>query len=165
MSEKNKRSESMKGNLNRVAIKDEQVRQMAYASYCEHLSKGKSKKSWYFDNEEYPNCRCTWETMEKYIKDTSEFDPLKKKFAESKGYAHWESVVEDSAIGKNTKANTATLQMLMRNKYGWDKQTNKDSDGESGYDQSFNAVMLQLKTLQNARKMVESSDSNDAKSA
>ena len=50
-----------------------------------------------------------------------EFDPLKKKTAETKGFARWEQVCEDSATGDNPNACTPSLQMVMRNKFGWDR--------------------------------------------
>ena len=60
------------------------------------------------------------------------FDPIQIESAKSKGYNLWEQVVEDSAEGKNKDANTASLQMLMRNKFSWDKEEkgsdNKPSD-------------------------------------
>jgi hypothetical protein len=111
------------GNQNGLKLKDPEIRQFAYSQYCEHLAKGKSKKSWYFD---HPQLRCTWETMEKYLVDEVEFDPIHKRIAEAKGFAYWEGVIEGSATGKNKHANTASLQMLMRNKYGWDKLKDKE---------------------------------------
>lgn len=110
------------GNQNGIALKDAKLRQQAYNSYCDHLATGKSKKSWFFSHPEYS---CSWATMDKYIEDTIEFNPLKKEQAMSKGFGYWESVVEDSAKGKNKHANTATLQMLMRNKYDWDKKSDQ----------------------------------------
>jgi hypothetical protein len=107
------------GNKHGVKLKDPKIRQQAYMQYCQHLANGKSKKSWCF---EHPELTCTWETMESYLQDMAEFDPIHKKVAETKGFARWEKVVEDSAEGFNQDANTASLQMLMRNKYGWDKE-------------------------------------------
>jgi hypothetical protein len=60
--------------------------------------------------------------MQKLLKNEDEFPAEQIQIAKSKGYAHWEKVVEDSADGSNQKASTASLQMLMRNKYGWDKR-------------------------------------------
>ncbi len=109
-----------KGNNNGAKLKTEELKKEAYAQYCAHLAKGKSKKSWCF---EHPNLTLTWESMERYIKeDEMVFDPLQKKVAEIKGYNKWEEIAELSAQGKN-KANTASLQMVMRNKFGWDKET------------------------------------------
>lgn len=107
------------GNSNGTKLKDPKVRQLAYESYCAHLAKGKSKRSWVF---EHPQLTCTYQTIDKYIEDEMEFSPIQIQSALSKGYAYWESVVEDGAIGKNQKVNPACLQMVMRNKFGWDKQ-------------------------------------------
>jgi hypothetical protein len=109
-----------KGNTDAVKLKDDSLKKQAFEQYCAHLAKGKSKKSWCF---EHPELTLTWETMEKYIKTNDPvFDPIKKSVAEIKGYAYWEEVAEKSAEGKN-QANTASLQMVMRNKFGWDKES------------------------------------------
>ena len=108
------------GNQFGVALKDPQIRQKAFKSFCDHLSTGKSVKSWYYEDE--LDNLCCWETMVSYInKFPHEFQSIKKKVAETKGFKHWEKVVEDVASGKNREGNVAALQMLMRNKYGWDK--------------------------------------------
>lgn len=107
-----------KGNEFNKKLTSHTLKLQAYEQYLAHLAKGKSKRSWYF---EHPNLTLTWETMEKYIAAEPEvFDPIKKQVAWTKGYQHWEEVAELSAKGEN-KANTPSLQMVMRNKYGWDK--------------------------------------------
>ena len=116
---------SVPGNKNAVALKDPKVRQRAYESFCKHISKGKSVKSWWFDED---GLTCTWETFYKYIKDKTEFDPIKKELAHCKGLAHWEEVVEKTATGENDKASVPCLQMLMRNKFGWDKPEENSSN-------------------------------------
>lgn len=117
------------GNKFRVAIKDPRIRQKAYKSFCDHLGLGKSIKSWFYDDD---GVSCTWETMLWYTRDyPEEFDPIKKEIAHIKGYQRWEKVVEESAEGRNKDANTATLQMLMRNKYGWDKKDSNDENKET----------------------------------
>lgn len=114
-----------KGNQNAVALKDPKIRMKAFNQFCEHLSKGKSIQSWYFEDGEH---MCCWETMVSYIeKNPLEFPAIKKKIAETKGYQYWESVCEDSAKGTNQNANTASLQMIMRNKYKWDKDESKNA--------------------------------------
>jgi hypothetical protein len=114
------------GNKYGLALKDPKIRQKAYKLFCDHLAKGKSIKSWCYEDDEGNSC--TWGTMLSYIKDSPhEFDPIKKELAEIKGYNRWEEVAEASAEGKNKRANTASLQMVMRNKFGWDKEEkNKD---------------------------------------
>lgn len=118
------------GNTYGVKLKDKEVRQEAYRQYCAHLAKGKSKRSFVF---EHPELTCHWQTIESYMKDTEEFNPIQKEVALCKGYAHWEQVVEDSATGVNEKANTASLQMKMRNQFNWDKdnKNSKNDDFES----------------------------------
>jgi hypothetical protein len=147
MSEKkrNKGVGAPKDNTNGTALKPKDVRQHAYLDYCAHLAKGKGKKSWFYDKDGF---RCCWETMEKYIKDTIEFDPLLKKNAESEGYSTWENVVMESARGDNKNANTATLQMLMRNKYGWDRQDNVEDRQDSVALIAVDAFVAQLRGIQ-----------------
>ena len=108
------------GNKNRCVLQDPKVRQKAFESFCAHRAKGKSQRSWWYEDKDGNSC--TWETLAKYVNNNPiEFDPVKLKVAESKGFEHWEEVAELSAKGKN-KANTASLQMVMRNKFGWDKE-------------------------------------------
>jgi len=135
------------GNQNAKKLKTPELRALAYQQYCEHLAQGKDKKCWYF---EHPEVTLLWETMEKYIReDPVEFDPIKKKVAEAKGFGYWESVVHDSAVGKNKDANTASLQMVMRNKYQWNSQDAR----RDGYDENllaqFNMLMDQITKRQN----------------
>lgn len=107
------------GNKNGLKIKDQDLRQKAYKQYCEWLSQGKSGRSFTFVEGDL---MCTGQTIQHYMASNPiEFPPIYKEIAESKGMAKWEQVVSDSAEGKNKDANTASLQMLMRNKYGWDK--------------------------------------------
>ena len=106
-------------NQNGIALKDPNIRQIAYKSYCDHIALGKSKDSWYFEHEDLT---CTYKTFQKYIKNEIEFPPIKREIAECKGYQKWESIAENSATGADKKkSNTASLQMVMRNKFGWDK--------------------------------------------
>ena len=127
---------SLKGNKDGVILKDPLVRQDAYKEFCDHLAKGKAIKSWFYEKEGH---RCCWATMLSYIENKSEFDPLTKTISEAKGYQHWESIVEASATGCNKEANTASLQMLMRNKFGWDKK--EDSEEKVSPLQDFNDLL------------------------
>lgn len=112
-----------KGNKNAIKLKTPELKAEAYRQYCAHLAKGKSKKSWYF---EHPDLQLTFETMDKYIAENPiDFRPITRQIAEIKGFAYWEEIVEQSARGEN-QANTASLQMLMRNKYKWDKEDLKE---------------------------------------
>ena len=122
-------SKALKGNQNGVKLKDPAVRQLAYKQYCAWLALGKSWLSFTFVHE---FLMCTGETIESYIKlYPDEFPPIQKEIAFKQGYAKWEEITEDSAIGKNKDANTASLQMVMRNKFKWDKKTDEEKDGQT----------------------------------
>lgn len=114
---------SIPGNQNGIVLKDPEMRQRAFNLLCQHLAKGKSIRSWYFEEGDH---MCCYATMYSYIeKNPSEFPSIKKTVSEIKGYQYWESVCEDSATGVNPDANTASLQMVMRNKYKWDAREDK----------------------------------------
>lgn len=113
------------GNKHAQKLKTPELKKAAFDQYCEHLAKGKSKRSWCFV---HPDLTLTWETMEKYIANDPEFDPQKKKVAQIQGFYLWENIVEESAKGKQKDSNVPCLQMVMRNKFGWDKDTNQQKE-------------------------------------
>ena len=136
------------GNKNGLKLKSPDLRQEAYESYCSHIARGKVKKSWYY---EHPDASLTWETMEKYIRENeSEFDPIKKKIAEAKGLMYWEGKVEEAAIGTNKDASIPGLQMVMRNKFGWDKVEAADVTVAEEYKGNHNKLMSQITQQQSA---------------
>ena len=107
------------GNQNAKKLTTPELKEEAYLKYCEWLARGKSWKSFTFQKDDL---KVTGETVRKYLEeDPIVFAPIHRQFAWAQGYAHWEQIVEDSAVGINKEANTASLQMLMRNKYDWDK--------------------------------------------
>jgi hypothetical protein len=96
-----------------------ELRKKVYQSYCEHLAQGFSQDCWCYESDEIT---LTYKTMNKYLEtEPGVFPPVYKEIAEIKGKKGWESVINDSAKGKNRKANAITLQLVMRNKYGWDR--------------------------------------------
>ena len=144
------------GNQFAKKLKTDELKKEAYRQYCQHIAEGYPKKAWCL---RHPDITLTWETMEKYIKESeTDFDPLKKKIAESKGLRYWDSLIRDSASGRNSKANTATIQMVMRNKYGWDKVENRQDDNVSEVLIAQEKLMIQLKTSQ---KDLEAKASNE----
>lgn len=58
------------------------------------------------------------------------FDFEKLNISKIKGFAYWEDFVEAHGRGEN-KGVTPALQMIMRNKYGWDKKEDHDSSGST----------------------------------
>jgi len=115
-----------KHNKNRVAIKDPALRKKAFEKYCEWIAKGKSPDGFSFEEG---GVECCADTIQSYIeKDPVEFPAIKQRIAKAKGFARWEATLEQSADGINTKASTASIQMIMRNKYGWDKLNPNDRE-------------------------------------
>lgn len=122
-------SEANIGNTYAKKLVTIELKKEVFASYLAHIAKGKSKKSWWFDNGEIT---ITWQCMDSYIRDEpSLFSSLQIERAKSNGYQIWEQVAEDSATGVNKDANTASLQMVMRNKFRWDKEDD-DSRNSKG---------------------------------
>ena len=119
MEQKQNASGAPTGNKNAVKLRTPELRQQAYREFCAHLANGRSPRSFTF---EHPDFTITGQTVERMIRDDVEFPPIHKEIAEAKGFGYWEGVVIDSATGKNRFANTASLQMIMRNKFGWDRE-------------------------------------------
>lgn len=141
--------EQMEGNKRATKLDTPELRQIAYKAYCTHISKGKSKRSWYMSHP----VSLTYETIEKYIRlNPHEFDPDEKKLAEAQGYGKWEQVVEDSAEGKNKEANTASLNMLMRNKFGWDRIENRGDDSTNAAELNQEKLLTQIANHQLAKQ-------------
>ncbi len=117
------------GNKNGTKIKSPDLRQKAYDQYCKWLARGKSSRSFSFVEGDLI---CTGKTIESYIKDnTTEFPPAKREAAYAQGMAHWESVVDGTAEGSNKQACVPALNMLMRNKFGWDKEEKAEAEKAS----------------------------------
>lgn len=131
-----------KGNKNAVKLDSPELKHEAYRQYCAHLAEGYAQESFVFV---HPEISITYKTLNKHIAENPiEFPPIQKEQAYIQGYAVWEKVVAESARGNNTKANTASLQMLMRNKFKWDKQ-DKDANGAK------EDTTEELSSLRNAR--------------
>lgn len=133
------------GNQRAKKLDTPELMEYAYKSYCSHLAKGKSKISW---NLKTP-VKLTWQTMETYIKENpTVFNAIDKEIALSDGFAVWEQVIEDSAKGNNKNANAATLHLVMRNKYGWDRKERDKDENESAALQANEILMQQITQLQ-----------------
>lgn len=118
-----------KGNKFAVKLKDPAIRQKAYMDMCNWISHGKSYKSFIFYHDAI---RMTGEAIEEMSRNhPTEFDPLEKEIAHAMKFRHWEKILEETATGENPHGNTATLQMIFRNIFGWDK---KDGSGHSEVD-------------------------------
>lgn len=114
------------GNDNAKKLKDKGTKDKVYKDYCDWLAKGKMAKSWYYESEELT---LTYKTIENYISEDVDFPPIKKEIAICKGYQIWESICEEGAKGERD-VNTPMIQMLMRNKFGWDAKEDKDTGND-----------------------------------
>jgi hypothetical protein len=145
------------GNQNAKKLKTAELKSEAYKQYCAHIAEGYNKDSFWF---EHPDLSITWETMEVYIKDSPvDFPPIHKKMAHCKSYKKWEKVVMDSATGHNKDANTASLQMIMRHKFGWDK---KEDNHEKVSEGTLEAHEKLIKRLDDRRREKPLSPSDKA---
>lgn len=118
-----------KGNQNPRRLKTPEARKAAYSAFCDWLAMGKTPNSFYFELNGVYICG---KTMLKYIEEfPDEFDLSIRDFSIAKGMAYWEGVVDDSARGDNQKASTASLNMLMRNKYDWDRPEQQSNNMKS----------------------------------
>lgn len=102
-----------------LALPTEELRKKVYQLYFDWIEQGCSPDTFTYKDKEY---RCCGRTIVRYFERfPDELSLEHKEYAEAKGYAVWEKIVMESAQGINDRANTASLQMVMRNKYGWDK--------------------------------------------
>lgn len=112
------------GNQHAVKLTTDELKHDAYRQYCDWIASGKSKESFTF---KHPKLSLTYKTMEKYIRESpSEFPSLHKEIAESESLALWESKGCTMMEGKVEKCQPAIYQMMMRNKFGWDKADKKE---------------------------------------
>ena len=118
---------AVKGNKCGIKLKIPHIRQEAYTQYCEWIGKGKPKKAWSFEHDEFT---CSYRTMDKYIEQNpDEFPAIKKEIAQAKSYNHWIEIGINMMNGKVAKCQPALYQMFMRNMFGWDKE--KDGHKET----------------------------------
>jgi hypothetical protein len=111
------------GNQNALKLKTDDLKLEAYKQYCQWISEGNSKEAWWF---EHPELTINWQTMENYIKnDPVVLKPLYKAIAEAKSYAYWLELGRKMMVCEIEKCQPAIYQMFMRNKFKWDKDTEK----------------------------------------
>lgn len=107
------------GNDYAKKLKDKETKDKVYKDYCDHIASGKSHKSWYYDKD---GLLLTWVSIETYIKNDEDLDPLYKQIAISKSLDIWESLGKDMMLGQYEKCQPAIFQMFMRNKFQYDRK-------------------------------------------
>lgn len=136
-------------------IKDPTERQIAYQSYCDHLSQGKTRMSWSYYNKE-TGSHWTYRTLEKWVKESDEFEPSAKEASIAKGLGVWEQRLIDSASGDNPRGNIAAIQIALRHR-GYESLLNRDTDiGELAL--QYERVMLMLTDKQAKPLAITSKD-------
>jgi hypothetical protein len=147
-----------KGNQYAKKLTTPELRKAAYDSYCAHFADGQSRDTWCF---EHPDLDLTAKTMDKYIRENPlEFPPSQLEKAHAKGQLIWERVVQESANGKNRKANTASLQMWMRNRFKWDRPDLRTECNDNTSAQAQDKLMNQLANQQQ-QSAVQATPSNE----
>lgn len=150
-------------NEDAVKLNSDELLIEAFNSYCLHIEKGSTKESWYFEKD--GKSICTHQTIEKYIDSRSDvLCSSQYNSSVAKGIKRWSGVVADSAQGVNRKANTASLQMYMRNVYGWDTKgdvENKAAEEKRAELKVF-AQESQAAREQHSCKSTDRSDSLDS---
>lgn len=123
MAKNEKLVKAMKGNKNGIVLKESEERIKAYTSYCDHIAKGFPKEAWFYRNGKF---HCSWQTMEKYIKEDPDLEPFLMEKAQSESYKLWFEKGMNLVEG-NVKRNSSPVvwQTIMRNmfkKQKWDQQ-------------------------------------------
>jgi hypothetical protein len=123
--ERDKISQAMIGNANRLKIKSEELQKVAFAIYCDWLAMGRDKKGFVCDyvDENGKEGSVTYQTIENYVKSQRfDLDPSQQERAECLGFARWETTGIQMMTGEMKNCQPAIYQMMMRNKYSWDKE-------------------------------------------
>lgn len=110
--------EAMLGNDWNEGLKTDEAKEKALKSYCEHLSSGKSARSWNYEDQE--GNHCCYRTMETKIKN-KEFPIHVIEKAKSAQYSWWEDLGIRMSSG-SFKGSPITFIAFMRNMFDWDKR-------------------------------------------
>lgn len=147
-----------------VKLKTPELLKEAFESYCKHIASGYPKEAWFFEKDGVP--MCGWRTIETHIEEMTnseglsdvDLSSIKMSRAESARYKHWYDIVIASANGKNQKANTASLQMAMRNMFGWDAKDDSKEIAQKVENLKDHAQALANDREQHAKTQEDHSD-------
>ena|SRR5215469_8368200 len=124
--ERDKIAQGLVGNTNNLKLKTEDVQKAAYMAYCQWIAAGRGKQGFVFDFETEDGQKgfVTYQTVEKCLKDQRfDLDPSHMERAQNFSYQVWENTGIEMMQGKVDKCQPAIYQMMMRNKFSWDKET------------------------------------------
>lgn len=125
-------NEGKKNACKFTKLKELGLLEEAYKSYCEHVAAGNSSWSWYF---EHPKIKVAHESFESYFeKFPEEFEEVERKIAWSKGFRQWEQKLYKDAYTPSKETNPAIMQIIFRNRYGWDTKTENNAKVPDKFD-------------------------------
>jgi len=120
-----------KDNDNLILNKSDKFQRLVYEQYCLHLAAGYPQNAFVLDLPDYPDYSITYKTIESLIKShPAKFPPHKKAVAYAKGLKGWIDLGKKMMLGEfeKRKVQPALYQLLMRNIYGWDKETPEEQE-------------------------------------
>ena len=122
-----------KGNtLSKSKIKDDE-KHLAYAQLCDHVRGGYALESWRFRHSDYPQSKLSWKTMLAWVSaNPLEYDIRDYELAKIDGFWFWEKAIVNHALAIK-KGDTAGLQIIMRNRFGWDKESTINMSVEADF--------------------------------
>ena len=122
------------GNDYSKKLKTKEDKEKVYKDYCNWISSGKSHKAWRYNKE---GLTITWGTIERYLREDEDLDPIHKEVAIAESLAVWEQIGVDMITGKVQHCSPAIYQMFMRNKFGWDKDSEQKEDCRAIFNQNL----------------------------
>lgn len=126
-----------KGNQYNKKLKSKEIKEKVYKDYCNHVAKGWSRKSWYYEKD---GLTLSWETIESYIKNDEDFDPTHKQIAIAKALRLYEEWGKRMMMGDIKNPQPALFQIFMRNMFSWDKNTEKKEQNKEGFNNWLKVV-------------------------
>ncbi len=119
------------GNKYAVKLVTTELKMEAYLDYCDHVSQGNSKDTWFYEKD--GALLCSYKTMETYMREEPEvFPSIHMERAKALSKRAWESRGLQMMDGKR-HSEPALYQMFMRNKFGWDRPDRSEAaeDGKT----------------------------------
>jgi len=119
------------GNDYAAVLKDPEMRQRAFRSFCQHIADGYPIKAWSYREG---NDGCIWRTMLKFIEQNpNDFHLFLKDEAHCLSYKKWFDKgvkLTDGLVKGNPSPQTYAL--MMRNMFKWDHDQKPETNSTAG---------------------------------
>jgi hypothetical protein len=139
------------GNDYALKLDTPELRREAYRQYCDHIASGLPKEAFVL---EHPDVSITWETMDKYIRESpKDFPPVKMQRAKAKRYRHWLEEGRKIMAGKYKNGSPVVWQIFMRNIFkdlAWDRDLNTQHQSTPEMMRNYQNLMSLLAQQQGA---------------